>query len=454
MASSRLSEVISKAANVTKVPTNTAAPLALRSKNALIVDDSRAQRLLFARQLEGWGYRTTEAASGDQALALCAAQHFDLILSDWMMPGLSGPEFCRALRAKPSQRYSYFILMTSKNDKAAVAEGLDVGADDFLSKPVSPLELRARIRAGERLLAMEQALHARNDDLAAMLKELQQVHDALDRDLQQARKLQHSLLRDRHRDFGNCQVSFLLQSSGHVGGDMVGAFRISDTRLGMFAIDVAGHGVAAAMLCARVAALFSDGSQSQNIALRNDPVTGRRQVLPPDQVAARMNTLMLEELESETYLTLAYADLDLATGAGVMVQAGHPYPAIQRHCGQVDFIGDGGLPIGLIPDAPYANVTFQLQPGDRLFLYSDGITECPNPQAEEFGQERLALMLMGLGRLRGLPFLEAIKWDLGRWAGRDEFSDDVSALMLEFRDVLQQPAAIPRGYYRGVAVTS
>jgi sigma-B regulation protein RsbU (phosphoserine phosphatase) len=348
------------------------------------------------------------------------------------------------LRARTPERYSYFILLTSKNDKAAVAEGLDVGADDFLSKPVSPLELRARIAAGERLLSMERALRARNDDLCATLKELQQVHDALDRDLQQARKLQHSLIRDRHRDFGTCHLSFLLQSSGHVGGDLVGAFRITDTRLGVFAIDVSGHGVAAAMLCARVGALFADGAQSQNIALQHGGATGQNPAISPDQVATRMNDLMLAEMESDTYLTLAYADVDLVTGRAELVQAGHPYPAVQRRDGAVEFVGGGGLPIGLVPNATYSSFAVQLRPGDRLLMYSDGITECPDPKGEEFGQDRLADMLIQLRALKGLAFLEALKWDLGRWAGRDDFGDDVSAVIVEFLDNATMNSAIEK----------
>lgn len=409
-------------------------------KFALIVDDSRAQRLVFARHLRAWGYHTIEAGSGEDALALCRHHHFDLVLSDWMMPGMSGPEFCREFRACPQDSYSYFILLTSKNDKSAVAEGLNVGADDFLSKPVSTVELQARIKAGERLLAMEREVKKANHELRHTLEELQQVYDALERDLHQARNLQHILIGDRLRDFGTCQVALLLQSSGHVGGDLVGAFRIDEQRIGAFSIDVAGHGVAAAMLSARLSALFSTGADGQNIVITRDPVTGERIVLPPEQVAARMNAMMLEEMDTEAYLTLAYAELDLTTGQAQIVQAGHPHPVVQRACGNVEFLGEGGLPVGLIAHATYSSFQFTLAPGDRLFLYSDGITECSNTAHEEFGQTRLGALVQGLHATKGCAFLDALKWELGRWAGKEDFADDVSAVVVEFAQ-LSPPAS-------------
>ncbi|MEO5614655.1 MAG: response regulator, partial [Cypionkella sp.] len=96
-------------------------------------------------QLSRWGYQVTEAASGDEALALCLLQDFDIVLSDWMMPGMTGLEFCKAFRALPREGYGYFILLTSKSEKAEIADGLENGADDFLTKPVSADELRARL---------------------------------------------------------------------------------------------------------------------------------------------------------------------------------------------------------------------------------------------------------------------------------------------------------------------
>lgn len=400
-------------------------------RHVLVVDDSRAQRRLLAASLLRWGYRVTEAGSGDEALALCRATRFDIVLSDWMMPGLSGLEFCRAFRDLPRDGYGYFILLTSKSEKDEVALGLDGGADDFLAKPVNPDELRARIRAGERILGMERELTEKNRLIRATLDEIQQLYDSLDRDLIEARKLQQTLVRERHRDFGAGDVSLLLRPSGHVGGDLVGFFPIGDDRVALFSIDVSGHGVASAIMTARLAGFLSGSSPEQNIALVRDGA-GRTRGLPPDQVAARLNRMLIDEMQVEQYFTLAYAELALTTGEVVLVQAGHPHPVVQRADGRIDRLGDGGLPIGLFSEAVFEPVRTRLHPGDRLFLMSDGITECPDPQGEELGDAGVARLLAQNRRLRGKALTEALVWDLHGFAGGADFRDDVSAVIFDY----------------------
>ncbi|MDP4031367.1 MAG: fused response regulator/phosphatase [Pseudorhodobacter sp.] len=401
-------------------------------RHVLVVDDSKAQRRILSMLLRRWGYRITEAESGEEALVLCQLTAFDIVLSDWMMPGMTGLEFCKAFRALPREGYGYFILLTSKSEKAEVADGLDGGADDFLTKPVSANELRARLRAGERIQGMQAELVEKNHLIGQTLDELQKVYDSLDRDLIEARKLQQTLVRERHRDFGRATASILLRPSGHVGGDLVGFFEISPKRIALYSVDVSGHGVASAMMTARLAGLLSGASPDQNIALTGSG-QGLRDAWPPEMVAARFNRMMLEDMQVEQYFTMVYAEVDLETGQVWLVQAGHPHPVLLHAGGAVEFLGQGGLPIGLIPGASFDRVETRLHPGDRLFLVSDGVTECPDPDGEELGQEGLAGFLRANSGMESQALLEALVWHLNVHSGGSDFPDDVSGVLFHYR---------------------
>lgn len=401
-----------------------------RVLTVLVVDDSRAQRRLICAGLQGSGYTVLQAESADQALALFGQHGADLILSDWMMPGMTGIDLCRAIRGLSREDYVYFILFTAKADKAAVAEGLEVGADDFLPKPVDPVELRARIRAGERLLTMQRELRNKNTLLTETLDELRTLYDTLDRDLVDARALQQSLLRERQQHFSTGQASMLLRPSGHIGGDMVGCFAIDDRRIGLYGFDVSGHGVASALLTARLAGLMSGASAEHNIAI--ELADGVQRPRCPALVAQAMNQLLMSEIQTDRYATLCYAEIDCQDGQVRLVQAGHPHPVVQHGDGRITHLGSGGLPIGLLADASYESFSTRLEPGDRLILVSDGITECPNATGEELGQEGFDVMLRRLSALRGNELTEALIWELARWAGHDDFPDDISCAVFEY----------------------
>ena len=411
-------------------------------RRVLLVDDSRVQRKILSASLRRWGYEVLEAGSAIEALALCSQISVDVVVSDWMMPGMSGLEFCSAFRALNRESYGYFILLTSKSDKGEIARGLDAGADDFLAKPVNANELRARITAGERILRMEQELREKNRLVTSTLAEIQTLYDSLNRDLIEAQKLQQSLIRERYHSFGNAEVSLLLRPSGHVGGDLVGFFSINHKRVGLFAIDVSGHGVTSALMTARLAGFLSSSSPDRNIALYEED--GIFHARPPHDVAAQLNRLLMEEIETETYFTLLYADVNLATGRVAMVQAGHPHPVVQRADGSVEFLGSGGLPIGLLADATYESFEMQLSPGDRLFLMSDGFTECADLAGNELGEAGLTGLLQNNVTLRAEAFLEAMVWDLQTYAGEQDFQDDVSGVLFEFGGVKIDPGLDPR----------
>ncbi len=335
----------------------------------------------------------------------------------------------------PRENYGYFILLTSKSDKAEIADGLDSGADDFLTKPVNPGELRARISAGERILQMERELNAKNRLVNTTLGELRALYELLDNDLIEAKKLQQSLVSDRHRDYGTAEVSMLLRSSGHVGGDLVGTFSVCDTRIGLYGIDVSGHGISSALMTARLAGYLSGAAPEQNVALRRLP-DGSFAPRPPGQTIAALNDLFLSELDTEHYFTLLLADVDLQTGRVVMAQAGHPYPAVQRADGSVEMVGRGGLPVGLIPGAEFEEFEVHLAPGDRLMIHSDGVTECADQNGKLLDDAGLALMLGELRSTHATACLESLMWKLADFAGNDSFSDDVSAILMEIKPIL------------------
>jgi len=413
-----------------------ALPVDARPRNSapisiLVVDDSRLQRRLLTVALNRWGYNVLEAESGGAALAICKTHHIDMVLSDWMMPGMNGLEFCRLFRSLKREHYGYFILLTSNNEKDEVAQGLDVGADDFLTKPVNSPELHARIRAGERVLGMEAELVEKNQSITDTLQELQTLYQAVDHDLQEAKKLQMSLLPDPYYDLGSVRMSMLLQSSGHVGGDMIGIYFKSATRLGVYAIDVSGHGVSSALMTARLAGCLNANTPAHSIAMQATK-DGLYNVKPPCEIAASINQRMLEELDTDLYLTMLLADIDLTTGVACMVQAGHPHPAIQPATGEAYFIGMGGLPVGLIAGAQFADFKHQLVPGDRLFIYSDGFTEASDAGGAFLDEAGWAALLTKYKTAKSPEVLSDLIWETLSFSANGEADDDLSIILVEF----------------------
>ncbi len=396
----------------------------------LIVDDSRVQRRILAAQLNRAGYQVIEAASAEEALERCRTRMPEIIISDWTMPGMSGLALCQRIRECQIDDYVYFILLTSRAEATEVAAGLDAGADDFLTKPIAGDELRARIASGRRLLRMQGELQEKNRLLQDAFATLQKVHDRIDRDLNEARRLQQGLMRERQRRFGRSEVNLVLRPCGHVGGDLVGFFPINARRLGLYAIDVSGHGIASALMTARIAGYFSGNAPELNVAVELNE-TGGYDPVQPAEVAAELNDILLHDMRGEIYFTMAYADIDLITGHVSLVQAGHPHPLIRRACGTVEPLGAGGLPIGLISGAEYQTVSAVLNPGDRLILVSDGITELVDADGIMLDDAGLASFVTDLGDLEGGDFGEALMERLSRMNGGD-FADDVSAVVFDF----------------------
>ncbi|MDU8910887.1 fused response regulator/phosphatase [Aestuariicoccus sp. MJ-SS9] len=402
-------------------------------RRVLVVDDSRLQLRIITGILDRLGFEVMQASSGQEALEICRRTPPDLVLSDWMMPGMDGLEFCRHFRDMPRQGYGYFILLTSKSEKGEIARGLDAGADDFLTKPVNSDELRARINAGARVIAMQQQLCSQNRMITETLDRLQAVYDEIDRDLQQARTIQQALVPDRSRVFGTSRVSMLLKPCGHVGGDLVGAFASDYAQIGAYGIDVSGHGITSALVTARVAGYLSSLFPEQNLAFDRD-CAGFSSMRRPEHVAQLLNERLSADPGVAEYMTMAFAKVDLRTGRTRLVQAGHPPPLLLKADGGTRFLGDGGLPIGLVDEVCYDPVDFVMAPGDRLLIYSDGFTEAELSNGGMLGEDGLLDIVADCdGHGEGPEFLDDLFWRLSKRMDHEQsLQDDVSATLVEF----------------------
>ena len=396
----------------------------MSAQHVLIVEDSPVYRRLLARMLAQWGYTVSEAENGIAALDILANQPVSLVISDWEMPEMDGLSLCREIRSRQFGHYVYVILLTAREAPDDLTLGFDAGADDFLSKPVEQSELRARLHAGARVLSLESTLAARNARLSEALRQIEQ-------DLEVAARIQQSVLpahQQRHQDYFS---DWIFLPSAWVSGDIFNVFPL-DNHLGFYCVDVSGHGVGAAMMSLAVARQFLHGRAVERFLFTAD-----NEVASPAEVVRILNgRFCSDEVEIVSYFTMIYGVIDLATGEGRLCQAGHPTPFIVTPEGEARTVGNGGAPVGLMPDLCWTDVHFSLAAGERLCLFSDGITECENLVGEQFGQMRLQASLQAGAGLTLNELLPQFARHLVHWRSGDNkeplaMADDVSLLVIE-----------------------
>lgn len=396
----------------------------MSTQHVLIVEDSQIYRRLLSRMLAQWGYHVSEAENGIAALAILENHPVSMVISDWEMPEMDGLTLCREIRSRQFDHYIYLILLTAREDPGDLTLGFDAGADDFLSKPVEQSELRARLHAGTRILSLQATLSARNARLSEALRQIEQ-------DLEVAARIQLSVLPSHQLRYQDYFSDWIFLPSSWVSGDVFNVFPL-DNHLGFYCVDVSGHGVGAAMMSLAVARQFLHGRTVERFLF-----TGDNEVASPAEVVRILNgRFCSDEAEIVSYFTMIYGVIDLATGEGKLCQAGHPTPFIVTPAGEVRTVGGGGAPVGLMPDLAWTDVEFSLASGERLCLFSDGITECENPDGEQFGQARLQRWLQDGARLAVDTLLpqfaqHLIRWRSGEQGEQQAMADDVSLLVIE-----------------------
>ncbi len=315
-----------------------------------------------------------------------------------------------------------FDWVHKKADGEEFPVEVTVNAAEIDGKPVLIAvwhDLTERKRAEAELETYARTLASKNDALAS-------VNARMKNELEAAAAVQRALLPEGLPETPGVNIEWFYRPSEELGGDILNVFRIDERRLGLYVLDVTGHGVPSALLSVTASHFltsFVDGHAGAEDA--------RTCMACPETMIKNLNRHFAKNGNPSHFFTLVYGVLDTVEKRFVYVSAGHPAPILVRKSGTSELLADGGLPIGLAEDAEYPMRTVDLQAGDRLYLYSDGIYEPRKTDGEEYGFERLTHYLDAMRALPLKDSLTRLVREVEHWAHPDRLHDDVSLLGLE-----------------------
>lgn len=387
-------------------------PGAPPSATILLVDDDQLFRMIMVSRLNKLGYRVFEAEDGEQGLAMIRRLQPDLTILDWMMPKLNGPDVCALVRQDPVLQSIQIILMTGHDRPEDIQEGLERGADGFMSKTASPQEIGARVYAGLRTAAL-----LRN--LATAQEEIRLTEQLMLADLQSAARFMESLLPKPGRLVPGVQLAWFYRPSLTLGGDLFSVTRWNDDHLRLAILDASGHGVAAALRATALMTFLHSGS-----------VLEASGAYDPSAILTEANRRFPLTSEGE-YFTLWVGDLDLSTWTLRSASAGHAGAVLCSPHRPSVWLSDADLPLGFDPGSAFTARQDQLECGDRLYLTSDGIYETLSPDQELFGKERLLDVLEREAARSVYEGMDACVQASRAWQQADVFPDDAAFVCLE-----------------------
>ncbi|WP_051252856.1 PP2C family protein-serine/threonine phosphatase [Ferrimonas kyonanensis] len=392
----------------------------------LIVEDAMDVRMVLAAALRRFGYEVHQAADGAEGLAILKNDtSIQLVISDWSMPVMDGFELCRRLKQEQQvERFVYFIMFSSNDDEERIIAGLEVGADDFIAKQAPKAELNARIRAGGRLIDLHNELQRKQE-------KLEKAYASIENDVMLAAEMHHKLL-PTVKELPGVQFSWLATSSAFLGGDMFDYRRLDEHHISFYLLDVSGHGLPSALLSFTLKHVMSPSQKGFSVMKRHLPQPPFYEIVDPAEVVATLNDRFQSQGDNSQYFTMVNAVLNVQTGLLKLCQAGHPGPLHQTSSEVIEHT-QNGFPVGMLPDLEYSSYEVQLAPGDRIYLYSDGVTECFNATKEEFGVSRFIQSLQQQRDSSMDTQLQSLKTQLDRWNVGPDFDDDVSILAIEWQ---------------------
>lgn len=403
----------------------------------LVVDDTAANLQVLAGMLKDRGYKVRPVPSGRLALLAARRDPPDLILLDINMPEMNGYEVCEQLKADDTLKGIPVIFISALTEQLDKVKAFATGGVDYITKPFQMEELHARVETHLKLRRLQIELEETNSRLA-------KANDRMSRDLKAAAKIQETFLPREAPRVPGLNFAWIYRPCDELAGDGLNIIPLGDGNVGLYILDVSGHGVASALLSVTLSRLLSPPSDPSSILVHRDGGVGRPapsarsgdlhqtmfDITPPAEVAARLNQLFPFDAATEQFATLVYGILNTATGEFRYVSTGHPGPVHLPSGADPIILESAGFPIGMAEDA-YEERSIHLGAGDRLYLYSDGVPEAMDPAGKPFGNARL---LATIGQWRAEPLQADVATLLGeitRWHGSESPHDDISILAVE-----------------------
>lgn len=380
----------------------------------LVIDDDRIIQFIIKGTLEEQGYEVILASSGMQGLEKAHKYHPAIIICDWQMDEMDGLEVCKEIKSQGFLANTFFILLTSRTSVEDRVEGLDTGADDFLSKPIEMSELKARVRAGLRL-------YQANRELQRLAKDLKVQKQLLETELKEAADYVKSILPAPMSGLVTINSRFL--PSRQLGGDCFDYYWLDDEHLVIYLLDVSGHGLAAALPSISVHNLLRSHSLPQ------------AKLHQPCEVLQDLNEIFQMDKHNAQYFTIWYGVFNRNSHQLTYASAGHP-PALlflsSNESGlEVKQLCTRSLPIGAFAEAEYYHAVCDIPASSRLYVFSDGVYEVEKSDGRMWSLDGL-INLLNLSNQSSTADLDVILEQIKIQTSSQVFSDDCSLIEINF----------------------
>lgn len=385
----------------------------MSNEKILVINDDAEIRSLTRLILEEQGYQVFDAPNGLKGIEEALKTLPDLILLDVMMPEMDGYETCKRLKNNSKTKNIPVIFLSSLTKPADKIKGLELGAVDFVNNVVDKGELLIRVKIQLELKSLTQALRNANQQLT-------QKQEALDKDLKAAALIQRSFLPPAKMKFDQLNVAWSWTPSSRLGGDIFNVERHDTSKIVLYMLDVSGHDVPSALVTVSV---------SQFLHQKNTPVAP---LLSPKEILAELDKEYPIE-RFDRFFTIAYLILDLTTGELSYSSAGHPPGVLLRSDQPPQLLNQGGPIIGLSGKFSFDEESVKLAAGDKVILYTDGVTESESSNGQLFGAERLYGLLDVIKKEPVERIVETVQQTLTDFRQNKHSKDDISLLGFEFK---------------------